>query len=50
MKNKKKSMMCYFCNTNIILLSFTHFVLVKDAHKVPTENERLHAFSLQMTE
>ena len=32
MKNKK-SMMCYFRNTNIILLPLTHFVLVKDAHK-----------------
>jgi len=42
--------MCYYCNTNITLLPFTHFVLAKDAHKVPRENERLHAFSLQMTE
>lgn len=27
-------MMCYACITNITLLPFTHFVLVRDAHKL----------------
>lgn len=41
--------MCHFSNKNILLPS-THFVLVKDNQKAPTENKKLHAFSLQMTE
>lgn len=33
-KKQKTNVMCYACITNITLLPFTHFMLVRDAHQL----------------